>query len=184
MFVCSNKWDLFVCYIVPVDCQWLAFPHSCWYFLCWIWYKLDLLILLGRNLRTYRNSFVIMWVYLPQVLPFLVAVVLSLVTRYWYTCTDFWNHTYVKHLTMRVYIYCVQNIWLSVHVHHRLDFTCINIGSDVGNAWLSITSITDIYLCNSVTVKTLDLLPKHIFLIMVFLYIIIKWIFGFYLNLY
>ena len=53
--------------------------------------------------------------------------------------------TYTEHMTMWVYIYCVQKIVLSVHMHHSLDFTCINIGSDVGNVWWFITSVKGMY---------------------------------------
>jgi hypothetical protein len=75
----------------------------------------------------------------------LIAVVLSLVTRYWYICTDFTLCLFGTYDHVGLYICCVQNILLSVHMHHNLDFTCINIGWDVGNVWWFTVSVRGMY---------------------------------------
>jgi hypothetical protein len=77
-----------------------------------------------------RNSFIITWKYLPQILPFLIAVVLSLVTRNWYISTDFTPHLCRAFDHAFLYILRPEDFIMLV-VHHRIDFTCINISSVV-----------------------------------------------------
>jgi hypothetical protein len=67
----------------------------------------------------------------------LVAIVLSLVTRYLCICKDFTPRLYRTFRHAGLYILRPER--LSVHVRHRIDFTCINNGPVVsGDIFIDI----------------------------------------------